>query len=115
MSHLRSWLIASVTTAASLATSAAAQQVKPRLALFPVAFYGKGANSLERGDSQVAVMTDSILRAELEHSGSFQLVDSARLARSYLQATTGGKECVTLECRSGVSRQAGATLMTTSK
>jgi uncharacterized protein YjbI with pentapeptide repeats len=117
MSRIRlvSCLIACVGAAASLATPAAAQQAKPRLALFPVTFYGKGANSLEAGDSQVAVMTDSILRAELEHSGAFQLLDSARLARTYLQATSGGKECVTLECRSVVSRQAGATLMTTSK
>ena len=59
---------------------------KQRLALFDVAFYGKGANSLEQGDPQVAVMTDSILRADLDQAGRFQILDSARLARAFAEA-----------------------------
>jgi uncharacterized protein YjbI with pentapeptide repeats len=109
------YLTACLAAAASLATAAAAQQAKQTIALFPVAFYGKGANSLEQGDPQVAVMTDSIMRSEIERSGSFQVLDSARLARSYAQATADGNECVTQECRREVSRKAGATLMVTSK
>lgn len=86
-----------------------------RLALFDVVFYGKGANSLEQGDSLVAVMTDSILRADLERSGRFQVVDSARLAQAFAQAEAGGVECTTLDCRRQVSGKAGAEWMVTSK
>jgi uncharacterized protein YjbI with pentapeptide repeats len=88
---------------------------KERLALFDVAFYGKGANSLEQGDPLVASMTDSILRADLERSGRFQILDSARLARSFSEAEAGGVECTTLDCRRQVSQKAGADWMVTSK
>ena len=88
---------------------------KEPMALFDVAFYGKGANSLEQGDPLVAAMTDSILRADLERSGRFQLVDSSRLARAVAEAEAGGVECTTLECRRQVSKKAGANWMVTSK
>src|SRR4051812_17679459 len=88
---------------------------KERLALFDVAFYGKGANSLEQGDPLVAVMTDSILRADLDQSGRFQVLDSARLAQAFAETDGGGVECATLECRRQVSKKAGATWMVTSK
>ena len=85
------------------------------LALFDVAFYGKGANSLEQGDPLVASMTDSILRTDLERSGRFEIVDSARLAQALHQAEAGGLECATLECRRQLSKKAGAKWMVTSK
>jgi uncharacterized protein YjbI with pentapeptide repeats len=85
------------------------------LALFDVVFYGKGANSLDPRDPLVAAMTDSILRQDLEHSGGFQVVDSAQLARASAEAEASGVECVTLECRRQVSRKAGAAWMVTSK
>lgn len=102
---------------ASLVSPASAQTAprKEPLALFDVAFYGKGANSLEPGDPLVASMTDSILRADLERSGRFQIIDSAKLARGFAQAEAGGVECVTLECRREVSKKAGANWMVTSK
>jgi uncharacterized protein YjbI with pentapeptide repeats len=98
-------------------SAAAGQTARPKddLALFDVAFYGKGANSLEQGDPLVAVMTDSILRADLERSGRFRLVDSSRLARAFAEAEAGGVECTTLECRRQVSKKAGANWMVTSK
>ena len=101
----------------AFASTAPAQTVRPkaRLALFGVAFYGKGANSLEPRDSLVAVMTDSILRADLERSGNFQILDSAGLAQAVAGAETGGVDCVTLECRRQVSKKAGADWMVTSK
>jgi uncharacterized protein YjbI with pentapeptide repeats len=92
-----------------------ASQGREPLALFPVAFYGKGANSIEPGDSLVAVMTDSILREDLEKSGRFVLIDRSRLAKALAEAETGGKECVTLECRRELSRKLGATWMVTAK
>jgi uncharacterized protein YjbI with pentapeptide repeats len=92
-----------------------ASQGREPLVLFPVAFYGKGANSIERGDSLVAVMTDSILRGDLEKSGRFVLIDRSRLAQALAEAETGGKECVTLECRRELSRKLGATWMVTAK
>jgi uncharacterized protein YjbI with pentapeptide repeats len=80
-----------------------------------VAFYGKGANSLEAGDPQVAAMTDSILRADLARSGRFELVDATRLSQALVQAEAAGKECVTLECRREISRRLGAAWMVTAK
>jgi uncharacterized protein YjbI with pentapeptide repeats len=94
---------------------AGARQSKGPLILFPVAFYGRGANSLEPGDSLVAVMTDSILREDLEQSGRFQLIDRTRLTQAMTEAEKGGKECVTLECRRELSRKLGATWMVTAK
>jgi uncharacterized protein YjbI with pentapeptide repeats len=83
--------------------------------LFPVAFYGKGANSLERGDPLVAAMTDSILRSDLERSGQFKLSDPVRLATALADAEAGGMECVTLACRREVGRELGARWMVTAK
>lgn len=92
---------------------APALQQKDRLALFPVSFYGRGANSLEPGDSLVATMTDSILRADLAQS--FDLIDRSQLTQALAQAESGGRECVSLECRRDLSRKLGATWMVTSK
>jgi uncharacterized protein YjbI with pentapeptide repeats len=102
---------------ATFASTASAQAAGPkeRLALFDVVFYGKGANSLEQRDPLVAVMTDSILRDDLERTGRFQIVDSARLAGFSAEAGAGGAECATLECRRRVSQKAGAAWMVTSK
>ena len=85
------------------------------VALFPVAFYGKGANSLEQGDPGVAAMTDSILRAELQASGRLILVDSARLSQALTQAEAGRLDCVSLDCRRKLSQQVGAKWMITAK
>ena len=103
-----------VGTFVSVATGQAVRAPE-QLALFSVAFYGKGANSLEPKDSLVAPMTDSILRGELERSGKFQLIERARLARALTEAETGGRECITLECRRGVSQKLGAVWMVTAK
>jgi uncharacterized protein YjbI with pentapeptide repeats len=97
------------------AVPAGALQPKEPLVLFPVAFYGKGANSIEPGDSLVAVMTDSILRGDLEQSGRFELIDRSRLAQALAEAEKGGKECVTLECRREVSKKLGTQWMVTVK
>ena len=110
-------LLASLLGMACLVPPASGQTAPPKepLALFDVAFYGRGANSLEPHDPLVAAMTDSILRSDLEQSGRFQVIDSARLARAYAQAEAGGVDCVTLECRRQVSKKAGADWMVTSK
>ena len=92
-----------------------ASQGRESLALFPVSFYGKGANSLDQGDPLVATMTDSILRADLESSGRFEVIDSTRLAQALSQVEASGVECVTLECRRQVSRKLGAAWMVTAK
>jgi uncharacterized protein YjbI with pentapeptide repeats len=97
------------------AASAQAPRAKEPLALFDVVFYGKGANSLERSDPLVAAMTDSILRADLESSGRFAVLDSSRLAQAVGQAGADGVECATLECHRAVSKKVGATWMVTSK
>jgi uncharacterized protein YjbI with pentapeptide repeats len=95
--------------------AAKAQAAPQQLAVFPVAFYGRGANSLEKGDPAIAATTDSILRAELAQSRHFQLAPPARLAQAVRQAESGGTECVSQECRRGVSRALGAAWMVTAK
>jgi uncharacterized protein YjbI with pentapeptide repeats len=92
-----------------------AAQSPETLALFPVAFYGTGANSLEERDPLVAVMTDSILRSDLESSARFQLIARAQLAQTVSSSQADGIECVTLECRRRVSRELGAAYMVTAK
>ena len=90
-------------------------QSRETVALFPVAFYGKGANSLEPGDPEVAAMTDSILRGELLRSGRLTLIDSTRLAQGLTQAEAGGLQCVSLDCRRKISQRMGAGWMITAK
>lgn len=100
-----------------LASVAPAQtgHLKEPLALFEVAFYGKGANSLERADPLVAAMADSILRVDLERSGRFTLIDSVQLAKAFARGETAAVECQSLVCRREVSKQAGAAWMVTAK
>jgi len=95
--------------------AAEAQAAPQQLAVFPVAFYGRGANSLEKGDPAIATTTDSILRAELAQSRRFELVPPARLAQAVGKSESSGTECVSLECRRGVSRTLGAAWMVTAK
>jgi uncharacterized protein YjbI with pentapeptide repeats len=98
-----------------MAAPADSASSKEPLALFPVEFYGRGANSLERGDPLVAAMTDSILRSDLKRSGRFELSDPARLVQAVADAEASGMECVTLECRREVGRKLGAEWMVTAK
>jgi uncharacterized protein YjbI with pentapeptide repeats len=90
-------------------------QSREPLAVFPVSFYGKGANSLEAGDAQVARMTDTILQADLGQSGRFGLVERTRILERLAETESGGLECSTLECRRELSRKLGADWMVTSK
>src|SRR5215210_2545850 len=95
--------------------AAKAQAAPKQLAVFPVIFYGRGANSLEKGVPAIATTTDSILRAELAQSRRFELVPPARLAQVVATAESGGTECVSQECRRGLSRTLGAAWMVTAK
>lgn len=98
-----------------LAPGSAPAQARDVLALYPVGFYGKGANSLEDRDPHVAVLTDSILREDLGSSGRFELVDPSRLSDAVARVEAGGRECASLDCRRQVGEQVGATWMVTAK
>ena len=91
------------------------QQRPEVLTAFPVVFYGKGANSLEKNDPKVAVMTDSILRSDLQASGRFRLIPPEQLSRALSDTVKTGAECVSLECRRAISRKLGAQWMVTTK
>jgi uncharacterized protein YjbI with pentapeptide repeats len=108
-------LLATATTWSSPAALARQQQQPAPLAPFPVTFYGKGANSLEKNDPQVAVMTDSILRSDLQASGRFRLIPSERLTQALSDTVKTGAECVSLACRQAVSKKLRATWMVTAK
>jgi len=104
------------TACLAAAPVAHAQQREPEpLALFEVAFYGRGANSLEPGDPGVALLTDSILRSELAGRSEFTLLDKTRLSRDLAGADRSGIACLTLECRRAVSERLGAKWMVTAK
>lgn len=107
-----------VCVAAGLAVAPVAQgqqRESEPLALFEVAFYGRGANSLEPGDPGVALLTDSILRAELAARPEFTLLDKARLTQELAGADRSGIACRTLECRRAVTERLGAKWMVTAK
>jgi uncharacterized protein YjbI with pentapeptide repeats len=91
------------------------EQSPESLVLFPVTFYGNGANSLESGDSLVARMADSILRGDLERTGRFRLIAPERVSQALSDTEARGTECTSLECRRGVSRKLGAAWMVTAK
>jgi|GEM_PF-1184845 len=95
--------------------SAEAQQRQETLASYPVAFYGKGANSLEKNDPQVAGTTDSILRSDLQASGRFRLIPPEQLSRALSDTGKAGVDCVSLDCRRTISRKLGAAWMVTTK
>jgi uncharacterized protein YjbI with pentapeptide repeats len=113
MMKRRVLLLALTLTAGPL--GAQTQHARATVAFFPVAFYGRGANSLEPGDPLVAAMTDSILRSDLERSGHFQLVAPSQLAQTVAQAEAGGLQCISLECRRNASKKLGAAYMVTAK
>ena len=118
--HLSSVRLLPASIAAlSLSLPAAHASQQPRqqesLALYPVAFYGKGANSLEKTDPQVAAMTDSILRSDLQKSGRFQLTSVERVSLALSDTVKSGAECVSLACRQAVSKKLGAIWMVTAK
>jgi uncharacterized protein YjbI with pentapeptide repeats len=116
MATISRWMLSLAGAAFPAAGSAAqAPPAQEPLAIFAVAFYGKGANSIEPGDPRVAAMTDSILRSDLQQLGRFMIIDSARLAGALRQAERRGVECQTLDCRRMVSRNAGAAWMLTAK
>jgi uncharacterized protein YjbI with pentapeptide repeats len=95
--------------------SAEAQERQETLASYPVAFYGKGANSLEKNDPQVAGTTDSILRSDLQASGRFRLIPPEQLSRALSDTGKAGVDCVSLDCRRTISRKLGAAWMVTTK
>ena len=99
----------------SRVVDAARPGARERLVLFNVAFYGRGANSVEPGDSAIGPVTTTRLRAQLEKLGRFELIDSARVANAVAAAERNGVSCNTLECRRDVSRQLGAKWMVTAK
>lgn len=88
---------------------------RERLVLFNVPFYGRGANSVEPGDSLIGPLTTSRLRANLERSGRFELIDSARVATALAAAETNGIRCDTQECQRQVAERLGAKWMVTAK
>ena len=101
--------------AARQTADARARGASESLVLFNVAFYGRGANSIEPGDSLVGPLTTERLRDHLERSGRFRLVDSARVAAELARAEARGINCNTLDCRRDVAQRLGGKWMVTAK
>ena len=106
---------AAACAAAGQAAAARHDGSREPLVLFNVAFYGRGANSVEPGDSLIGPITTERLRANLERLGRFTLIDSVSVAREVAAAEARGISCNTLECRREVSERLGAKWMVTAK
>ena len=80
---------------AFVTTAAWAQQMPPmmgppRLVVLNMSFYGRGANSLDPADPELAVRATGILRNELKRYDEFSLVDSTLTAEALAHAEAGG-------------------------
>jgi uncharacterized protein YjbI with pentapeptide repeats len=104
-------LLAHAPLAAQRAAPAAA--AVDTLALVPFVFYGRGANSIEPGDTSAADTVTAYLRAALDSAGRFALVDPARLEAELKRSRTATDQCATIACRSAVARRLGARYLVT--
>lgn len=92
-------------------TSATASPIA--IALFPFAFYGAHANSIEPGDTAMGQIGTAALRLNLEHFSGLQLIDSTTLAKAVAQPgpqdSANGKLCnVRIACARTAAHLAGA-------
>jgi hypothetical protein len=89
--------------------AAGAATAPPRVAVLDVAFYGAGANSIERGDSATAATATARLRQALREAGTFELADSSRVSAAAGELAAAGIPCNTsLDCARKVGRRLGA-------
>jgi uncharacterized protein YjbI with pentapeptide repeats len=118
MSRWAAGLIIAVTMApASLSaqdSTAMPMMGPPRLVVFNLTFYGRGANSLEPGDAELAGTATGVLRKELKRYADFQLVDSSLTLEAFAHAETAGP-CNTLSCARQVARGLGAQWVATGR
>jgi uncharacterized protein YjbI with pentapeptide repeats len=78
-------------------------------------FYGRGANSIEPGDSALAGAAGALLRRELARYPGLQVVDSSDVAAVVVREERNGVPCSTVACALDVARQLGAKWVVTSK
>jgi len=95
--------------AARAQPSATAPRERPVVLVSTLRFEGRSANSIEPGDSAVALTTTARLVAALRAADVATLVDSARAATAIAQADTAGQRCAaSLDCLRDVGRRLGA-------
>ncbi|MEP6572080.1 MAG: pentapeptide repeat-containing protein [Gemmatimonadota bacterium] len=97
------------------AHSVRAMQAAPRMVLLNMSFYGRGANSIEPGDSGLAGQSGSLLRRELSRYQGLDLVDSSTVAAVVAREERNGDPCNTIACAVDVARQLNAKWVVTSK
>jgi hypothetical protein len=120
--YLSAAIAVGVLPAGVMATGVLAAGVRPRagapperLVVFDVVFYGRGANSIEPGDTAAADTATGVLRRDLARSARFELVDSAAVATALARAEANGIPCATLACRREIARRLGAVWMAAAK
>jgi len=87
----------------------------PRMVVLNSVFYGKGANSLEAGDPDLALVAAGILRRELRRYSEFAVVDSTLTADAFRRAEAAGIECNTIACARSIGVDLGARWVVRSK
>jgi hypothetical protein len=81
---------------------------RPTVLVADLTFYGAKANSIEPGDSAIAQVATTHLRAAL-HDSTFALIDSARAAMELSAADRPGLRCnASIECVRRVGQRLGA-------
>jgi uncharacterized membrane protein YphA (DoxX/SURF4 family) len=88
----------------------------PVLVLADMTFEGRSANSIEPGDSAIALVATARLRDALRAAGVVTLVDSARAAQEIARADRQGIRCgASVECMRAVGRRLGASYVVVGK
>jgi uncharacterized membrane protein YphA (DoxX/SURF4 family) len=81
----------------------------PVMLVADLTFEGRSANSIEPGDSAVALVATARLREALRAAGVVTLVDSARAAQEIARGDRQGIRCVSnVECMRAVGQRLGA-------
>jgi uncharacterized membrane protein YphA (DoxX/SURF4 family) len=108
--------LAASSMAAAPPLPAQAAPAAPVIVVADLTFEGRSANSVEPGDSAIALVATARLRNVLRDAGVVTLVDSARLAQEIARADRQGIRCAaSVECMRGAGQRLGATYVVVGK
>jgi hypothetical protein len=109
-------VVAGGATAAAPRLRAQAVDPPPLMVVADLTFEGRSANSIEPGDSAIALVATRRLREVLRESGLVTLVDSAHAAREIARAARPGIRCgASVECMRAVGQRVGAAYIVVGK
>ncbi len=87
----------------------------PTMAVFNLSFYGEHANSIQPGDTGLAVIATGVLRSELRRYPQFKVLDSSLTYDAVAKVEAAGPPCVRLDCARSIAMQLGARWVVTGR